>query len=241
MSRVKKSAEELIPYISRSLFDRLFRAGDATRNISLMDMKRNVEGDAKIFDKTLVRIRLIATKMMVDVNRRQSHTERITHGRIRSMKSKKQSNGIRSAGDGDAGPVAGARIMFRRKTPKRCHARASYCARCSSRRPVSGKRFEKVNISPSGVLGNSHNIQFYLARARHTNRQPMLQGCCCPLEKDGCRRFASQCGDVENVFATPNVVANPALPSSVLVCRVNPSLAFHRDNQDRDALQPEEN
>ncbi len=48
---------------------------------------------------------------MVDVNRRQSHAERITHGRIRSMKSKKQSNGIRSAGDSDAGPVAGADVF----------------------------------------------------------------------------------------------------------------------------------
>ena len=73
MAGVKECVEEFVAGVAGGFFDGLGVAtgsgfGDATGDVGLVEVERDVEGDAKVFDEALVGVGFFAAEVVVDVD-----------------------------------------------------------------------------------------------------------------------------------------------------------------------------
>jgi hypothetical protein len=102
-----ESVEEVVADGAGCLFDGLVCLGYAVGDICAVEVKRDVEVDAEVFDELLVGVGLCSAKTVVDVDCAEAYAEGFVFGRVCRVKSQEERDGVCTAGDGDADAVSG--------------------------------------------------------------------------------------------------------------------------------------
>ena len=103
----------------------------------MVNMDGDVQSETKLLDEGKVgaRFRSLADAML-DVNGRQSYTERVTKVFVALVESKQQRHGVSSTGDGDADTIAGSDVIAAKgKGALRRHASSILVAKKHSQPP----------------------------------------------------------------------------------------------------------
>jgi hypothetical protein len=76
-----------------------------------VEVKGDVEGDAEVFDEALVGVGFFAAEVMIDVDGGEAYAEGIAPGCVGGVEREEESDGVRSAGDGDGDAVSGVDVF----------------------------------------------------------------------------------------------------------------------------------
>jgi hypothetical protein len=80
---------------------------DASGDVGVVKVEGDVEGDAKVFDESLVDVGFFAAELMVDVNGGEAYAEGFAGGGVGGVEGEEERYGVGAAGDGDADAVSG--------------------------------------------------------------------------------------------------------------------------------------
>jgi hypothetical protein len=108
----EEGGEEVIAGVASGLFDGLGVAigsgfGNAVGDVGLVQVERDVEADAEVFDELLVGVGFFAAEVVVDVDGAEADAEGITDGGVGGVEGEEECYGIGTAGEGDADAVSG--------------------------------------------------------------------------------------------------------------------------------------
>jgi hypothetical protein len=107
----KELREEFVACVAGGLFDGFWVAagasfGYAGGDVGVIEMEGDVETDAEVFDETLVGVGFRSAKTVVDVDGTEAYAEGLSSGGVGCVEGEEESDGVCSAGDGDADAVA---------------------------------------------------------------------------------------------------------------------------------------
>ncbi len=108
----EEGGEEVVAEVAGGFFDGLGISsgagfGDALRDAGLVEMERDVVGDAEVFNEMLVGVRFFSAQAVVDVDCGEADAERVACGGIGGVEVQEESDGVCSARDGYAETIAG--------------------------------------------------------------------------------------------------------------------------------------
>jgi hypothetical protein len=104
---VEEGGEEIVADGAGGLFDGFAGFGCAGGDVRVVKVERDFEGDAEIFDETLVGVGLGCAEAVIDVDCAEADAESVVPGCIGSVESQEQGYGVGTARDGDADAVTG--------------------------------------------------------------------------------------------------------------------------------------
>ncbi len=88
-----------------------FVAGYAGGDVGVVDVERNVEPDAEVFDETLISVGFFPTEVVIDVDCGEAYSEGVALGGVGGVEGEEESCGVGSAGEGDAEAIAGVDLV----------------------------------------------------------------------------------------------------------------------------------
>jgi hypothetical protein len=108
----EEGVKEVVADSSGGFFDgfgisRSAGLGEAVGDAGVVEMEGGVEGDAKVFDELLVGVGFGSAQAVVDVDGAEAYAEGFAGGGVGGVEGEEESDGVGSAGDGDADAVSG--------------------------------------------------------------------------------------------------------------------------------------
>jgi hypothetical protein len=103
----EEGRKEIVSDVAGGFFDCFFCFGDTGRDVGVVEVEGNVEGDAEVFDEALVGVRFFAAEGVVDVDGGEAYAEGFVMGCVGGVEGEEESDGVRSTGDGDSDAVSG--------------------------------------------------------------------------------------------------------------------------------------
>jgi hypothetical protein len=82
VSGVEEGGEEFVAGVAGGFFDGFVFGDSALLHVGLMEVERDVEGDAEVFDELLVGVGFFGAEMVVDVDGGEAYSEGVARNGV---------------------------------------------------------------------------------------------------------------------------------------------------------------
>jgi len=124
--------EEFVADGACGFFESLVVGGSASGDVGVVDVKRDVEGDAEVADEVEVGVGFLCrADAVVDVGRGEAYTEGVTLGVVGGVEGEQEGDGVGPAGDGYADAVAGLDVVSAERESWGCGHAALILSGCT--------------------------------------------------------------------------------------------------------------